>query len=183
MLSSGRTSSLYVDARLTTMHPDGLTLVGPLGVAAVRDAGWAPDAVGGLTLGADPVATSLLHAAASRGLDLDAFVVRKEGKAHGLQRRIEGPEIAGRRVVDHPVSGELVGLLSVLAATLPVALPGEAAVAGVRPPALAEGQRQVDRDQSGQDQQHHPRGRRVQDDRGQRDQHHHRDDAEHQGGS
>ena len=57
------------------------------------------DAVGGLTLGADPVATALLHAAASRGLELDAFVVRKEAKSHGLQRRIEGPDVAGRKVV------------------------------------------------------------------------------------
>src|SRR5579862_5391261 len=57
------------------------------------------DAVGGLTLGADPVATAMLHAAAQSGRKLDAFVVRKEGKAHGLQRRIEGPEVAGRRVL------------------------------------------------------------------------------------
>ena len=68
----------------------------------LEEAGYGPadvDAVGGLTLGADPVATALLHAAASRGLDLDAFVVRKESKAHGLQRRIEGPDVTGRRVV------------------------------------------------------------------------------------
>jgi orotate phosphoribosyltransferase len=57
------------------------------------------DAVGGLTLGADPIATALLHAAASRGQDLDAFVVRKAAKAHGMQRQVEGPDIAGRRVV------------------------------------------------------------------------------------
>jgi orotate phosphoribosyltransferase len=57
------------------------------------------DAVGGLTLGADPVAAAMLHAAAARGRRLDAFVVRKEGKAHGLQRRIEGPDVAGRRVL------------------------------------------------------------------------------------
>lgn len=57
------------------------------------------EAVGGLTLGADPVATAMVHAAAARGRTLDAFVVRKEGKAHGLQRRIEGPDVAGRRVL------------------------------------------------------------------------------------
>src|SRR5579862_2968190 len=57
------------------------------------------DAVGGLTLGADPVATAMLHAAAARGRKLDAFVVRKTEKAHGLQRRIEGPDVAGRRVL------------------------------------------------------------------------------------
>jgi orotate phosphoribosyltransferase len=57
------------------------------------------DAVGGLTLGADPVATAMMHAAAARGRILDAFVVRKTEKAHGLQRRIEGPDVAGRRVL------------------------------------------------------------------------------------
>jgi orotate phosphoribosyltransferase len=62
-------------------------------------ADWDYDAVGGLTLGADPVATAMLHAAAAAGRRLDAFVVRKEGKAHGLQRRIEGPDVAGRRVL------------------------------------------------------------------------------------
>jgi orotate phosphoribosyltransferase len=60
---------------------------------------WDFDAVGGLTLGADPVAAAMLHAAHERGRALDAFVVRKEGKAHGLQRRIEGPDVAGRRVL------------------------------------------------------------------------------------
>ena len=57
------------------------------------------DAVGGLTMGADPVAAAMLHAAAAQGRRLDAFVVRKEGKSHGLQRRIEGPDVAGRRVL------------------------------------------------------------------------------------
>jgi orotate phosphoribosyltransferase len=61
--------------------------------------GWAPEVCGGLTMGADPVALAMLHAAAVRGRVLDAVVVRKEGKAHGLQRRIEGPDVAGRRVV------------------------------------------------------------------------------------
>ena len=60
---------------------------------------WEFDAVGGLTLGADPVATAIQHEANRRGRALDAFVVRKEGKAHGLQRRIEGPDVAGRRVL------------------------------------------------------------------------------------
>lgn len=62
-------------------------------------ADWEFDAVGGLTLGADPVATAMLHAAAAQGRAVDAFVVRKAGKAHGLQRRIEGPSVAGRRVL------------------------------------------------------------------------------------
>jgi orotate phosphoribosyltransferase len=60
---------------------------------------WDFDAVGGLTLGADPVATAMMHAAAATGRPLDAFVVRKTAKAHGLQRRIEGPDVAGRRVL------------------------------------------------------------------------------------
>jgi orotate phosphoribosyltransferase len=62
-------------------------------------ADWDFAAVGGLTLGADPVAAAMLHAAAAAGASLDAFVVRKGGKAHGLQRRIEGPEVKGRRVL------------------------------------------------------------------------------------
>lgn len=103
VLSSGRTSSLYIDARLTTMHPDGLALVGPLGLAAVREAGWAPDAVGGLTLGADPVAyavayASALAAAAGGGPAVRGFTVRKAPKAHGTGQRIEGPFAPGDRV-------------------------------------------------------------------------------------
>jgi orotate phosphoribosyltransferase len=62
-------------------------------------ADWQFDAVGGLTLGADPVAAAMLHAAAAQGKALDGFIVRKTGKAHGLQRRIEGPDVAGRRVL------------------------------------------------------------------------------------
>lgn len=101
-LASGREADYYVDLRRVTLHHQAAPLIGHLLLDALEEAGYGPadvDAVGGLTLGADPVATSLLHAAASRGLDLDAFVVRKESKAHGLQRRIEGPDVAGRRVV------------------------------------------------------------------------------------
>jgi len=85
-----------------TLHHRAAPLIGHVLLDRLEEVGLGPgeiDATGGLTLGADPVATSLLHAAASRGLDLDAFVVRKEAKAHGMQRRIEGPDIAGRRVV------------------------------------------------------------------------------------
>ena len=77
-------------------------LVGHVMLDHLEELGFGPgevDAVGGLTLGADPIADALLHAAASRGLALDAFVVRKAAKTHGMQRRIEGPDIAGRRVV------------------------------------------------------------------------------------
>lgn len=101
-LASGKEADYYVDLRRITLHHRAAPLVGHVLLDHLEVAGFGPadiDAVGGLTLGADPVATALLHAAASRGLDLDAFVVRKENKAHGLQRRIEGPDIAGRTVV------------------------------------------------------------------------------------
>ena len=101
-LASGREADYYVDLRRVTLHHRAAPLIGHVLLDVLEEAGLGPadvDAVGGLTLGADPVAAALLHAAASRGLDLDAFVVRKEGKAHGLQRRIEGPDVAGRRVV------------------------------------------------------------------------------------
>ena len=101
-LSSGAQADYYVDLRRVTLHHRAAPLVGHVMLDLLEDNGLGTaeiDAVGGLTLGADPVAASLLHAAAARGQDLDAFVVRKEGKAHGLQRRIEGPDVAGRRVV------------------------------------------------------------------------------------
>lgn len=101
-LASGKEADYYVDLRRVTLHHRAAPLVGHVMLDMLEEAGLGTaevDAVGGLTLGADPVATALLHAAASRGQDLDAFVVRKEGKAHGLQRRIEGPDVAGRRVV------------------------------------------------------------------------------------
>jgi len=101
-LASGKEADYYVDLRRVTLHHAAAPLIGHLLLDALEEGGWGPadvDAVGGLTLGADPVAGALLHAAASRGLELDAFVVRKESKAHGLQRRIEGPDVAGRRVV------------------------------------------------------------------------------------
>ena len=97
VLSSGRTADWYVDLRQITLSGTAAPLVGQLMLDVTADLGY--DAVGGLTLGADPVATAMLHAAAARGRALDAFVVRKEGKAHGLQRRIEGPDVAGRRVL------------------------------------------------------------------------------------
>jgi orotate phosphoribosyltransferase len=96
-LSSGATADYYVDLRRITLDGAAAPLVGSVMLDLVSD--LRPDAVGGLTMGADPVATAMLHAAAARGERLDAFVVRKEGKAHGLQRRIEGPDVAGRRVV------------------------------------------------------------------------------------
>jgi orotate phosphoribosyltransferase len=96
-LSSGREADWYVDLRRVTLHHVGGPLVGQV-MLDVTD-GWDFDAVGGLTLGADPIAVGMMHAAAARGRSLDAFVVRKSDKAHGLQRRIEGPDVAGRRVL------------------------------------------------------------------------------------
>lgn len=101
-LASGKEADYYVDLRRVTLHHRAAPLVGHLLLDLLEEQGFGPaevDAVGGLTLGADPVAAALLHAAASRGQDLDAFVVRKEGKSHGMQRRIEGPDVAGRKVV------------------------------------------------------------------------------------
>lgn len=97
-LSSGREADYYVDLRRITLHGTAAPLVGEVMLDLVDDLEF--DAVGGLTMGADPVATAMLHAAARRdGHPLDAFVVRKSEKAHGLQQRIEGPSIEGRRVV------------------------------------------------------------------------------------
>ena len=101
-LASGLESDFYVDMRRATLHHEAAPLIGHVMLDMLEEAGLGPediDAVGGLTMGADPVATAMLHAAASRGLDLDAFVVRKAAKDHGMRRRIEGPEVAGRRVV------------------------------------------------------------------------------------
>jgi orotate phosphoribosyltransferase len=99
VLASGQRSSFYIDCRPTTMSAEGLVLIGRLGLEAIRAAGWRPRAVGGLTLGADPVAYAI--AAASHGSDLpiDAFTVRKEAKAHGTGRGIEGNFTSGAEVV------------------------------------------------------------------------------------
>jgi orotate phosphoribosyltransferase len=104
VLASGRRSTLYVDCRLTTMHPEGQLLIGRVGLAALRASGWPVDAVGGLTLGADPIAYAIAHAsalAAERGDGemVRAFTVRKEAKQHGTGKLIEGPFAVGDRVV------------------------------------------------------------------------------------
>jgi orotate phosphoribosyltransferase len=97
-LASGRQSTLYIDARLTTMSPDGLALIGPLALGALQDARWEIDAVGGLTLGADPVSYAIAYASAHTERPLRAFTVRKEAKAHGTGRLVEGPFREGDRV-------------------------------------------------------------------------------------
>lgn len=104
VLASGRRSTLYVDCRLTTMHPEGQLLIGRVGLAALRGSGWPVDAVGGLTLGADPIAYAIAHASAlaaeqGAGEMVRGFTVRKEAKQHGTGKLIEGPFQAGDRVV------------------------------------------------------------------------------------
>ncbi|USQ76017.1 orotate phosphoribosyltransferase [Ornithinimicrobium cryptoxanthini] len=96
-LSSGQEADYYVDLRRITLDGEAAPLVGQVMNALVADLEF--DAVGGLTMGADPVATAMVHARAAAGGRLDAFVVRKAEKAHGLQQRIEGPSIVGRRVL------------------------------------------------------------------------------------
>lgn len=99
MLASGRRSSVYVDARRTTMSGEGLALIGVLGLERLAARGWAPRAVGGLTLGADPVAYAVAAAAQDRGVALDAFTVRRQPKTHGTAQRIEGCFEPGDSVV------------------------------------------------------------------------------------
>ncbi|HEY7014558.1 MAG TPA: orotate phosphoribosyltransferase [Streptosporangiaceae bacterium] len=97
ILSSGQRADWYIDLRRVTLDGQAAPLVGRVMLGLTADLAY--DAVGGLTLGADPVATAMMHAAAAQGRNLDAFVVRKTEKAHGLQRRIEGPDVAGRKVL------------------------------------------------------------------------------------
>ena len=99
ILASGKASDIYIDARLTTMSPEGMLLIGQLGLAAIRSHGWKPDAVGGLTMGADPVSFSISHTSALQGDSIRAFSVRKEAKEHGTGNRIEGPFRSGDQVV------------------------------------------------------------------------------------
>jgi orotate phosphoribosyltransferase len=97
ILSSGKEAEYYVDLRRVTLDSIAAPLVGEVMLELTRDLDF--EAVGGLTLGADPVATAMMHVAAKKGRKIDAFVVRKAEKAHGLQRRIEGPDVKGKRVL------------------------------------------------------------------------------------
>lgn len=104
VLASGRRSSLYVDCRLTAMHPEGQLLIGRVGLATLKASGWTVDSVGGLTLGADPIAYAIAHASAlaaeqGRGEMVRGFTVRKEAKQHGTGKLIEGPFQPGDHVV------------------------------------------------------------------------------------
>ena len=97
ILSSGKEADYYVDLRRITLDSSAAPLVGEVMLELTKD--WDYEAVGGLTLGADPVATAMMHVAGRQGRKLDSFVVRKAEKAHGLQRRIEGPDVVGKRVL------------------------------------------------------------------------------------
>jgi orotate phosphoribosyltransferase len=99
VLASGRRSSYYIDCRRTTMHADGLALIGKLGLTAIRRRGWTPDLVGGLTLGADPVAYAVARSSCDAPPLIHAFTVRKAAKTHGAGRRIEGCFESGAAVV------------------------------------------------------------------------------------
>lgn len=99
VLSSGKRASYYIDARLTTMSGTGQILIGRLGLDALDRRGWEPDLIGGLTLGADPIAYAIAHTAARARRPLDAFTIRKEAKSHGTGRRVEGAILEGRTVV------------------------------------------------------------------------------------
>jgi orotate phosphoribosyltransferase len=109
VLASGRRSSYYIDCRRSTMSAEGMVLVGRMGWAAITQARWEPAAVGGLTMGADPVAYAIAAASYSSGRPVNAFSVRKQAKEHGTGRRIEGNFEPGDRVViaeDVITSGE-----------------------------------------------------------------------------
>jgi orotate phosphoribosyltransferase len=99
VLASGARSSYYIDCRLTTMSAAGMVLIGQLGLQAIRAAGWPADAIGGLTMGADPVAFAIAAASAHAGTPIDAFSVRKEAKGHGTGQQIEGNFRSGAKVV------------------------------------------------------------------------------------
>ena len=90
VLASGRRSSVYVDARVTTLRAEAMPLIGRLFLAKMAERGWSPAAVGGLTMGADPVVAAIAHESLHGGRVVDAFIVRKEAKKHGAQKRIEG---------------------------------------------------------------------------------------------
>jgi len=97
ILSSGKEADYYVDLRRVTLDSTAAPLVGEVMLELTKDLDY--EAVGGLTLGADPVATAMMYVAGQKGRKLDSFVVRKAEKAHGLQRRIEGPDVKGKKVL------------------------------------------------------------------------------------
>lgn len=99
VLASGAKSNYYIDARLTTMRPEGLTTIAPLAIRRFEALGWSPHAVGGLTLGADPISYAIAFESVATGQLIRAFTVRKEPKSHGTQQLIEGPVAKDDHVV------------------------------------------------------------------------------------
>ncbi|HEX6574610.1 MAG TPA: orotate phosphoribosyltransferase [Gemmatimonadaceae bacterium] len=99
ILASGKESTVYVDARLTTMSPEGMVTIGPLALSRIDAEGWKPDSIGGLTMGADPVSFAISHTSAIQNRPIRAFSVRKEAKSHGTGNRIEGPFKSGDNVI------------------------------------------------------------------------------------
>lgn len=99
VLASGQRSAYYIDCRLATMSAEGMALIGRMGLEAIRGAGWRPDGIGGLTMGADPVAYAIAAASYGTNAQVDAFSVRKESKDHGTARLIEGNFKPGDSVV------------------------------------------------------------------------------------
>ena len=99
VLASGRRSTYYIDCRLTSMHAEGLAVIGQLGLEAIRSQGWEARAVGGLTLGADPVAYAIAARSFAFPPAIHGFTVRKAPKDHGTGRRIEGCFEKGMKVV------------------------------------------------------------------------------------
>ena len=99
-LSSGIEADYYVDLRRATLHHEAAPLIGQI-MLDLLDQNGITDfvAIGGLTMGADPVATAVLHQASGRGRKIDAFVVRKQAKAHGMGRQVEGTDVSGKKVV------------------------------------------------------------------------------------
>lgn len=99
-LSSGIEADYYVDLRRATLHHEAAPLIGQVMLDLLDNAKLSDyDSVGGLTMGADPVATAILHQAAAKGRNIDAFVVRKAPKDHGMGRQVEGPEVKGKKVI------------------------------------------------------------------------------------
>ena len=100
ILSSGKEADYYVDLRRATLHHEAAPLIGRVMLKLLDDNGFGDvDAAGGLTMGADPVGAAILHQSAAAGRTIDAFVVRKQAKAHGMGRQVEGPSVEGKRVV------------------------------------------------------------------------------------
>ena len=100
-LSSGKEADYYLDLRRITLDHRSAPLVGDVMLDLFEEHGLLNDldAAGGLTMGADPVGTAIMHASVQRNTPVDAFVVRKQAKEHGMGRRVEGPDVKGKRVI------------------------------------------------------------------------------------